>query len=107
MSTELLKFNLNDYVYVRLTEKARHHLRADHAAFWTQASLDGRVAPDFRPPDYREPEVDADGFTAFQAHDFIDKFGPVMSYGLDFGEYFQDGIHIFLRPASLKPGSED
>jgi len=62
-----MKFNINEYVKVRLTEVGRESLRKQHTELF-------RGYPS--PMEYREPEVDAEGFTKFQLWDLMNKLGP-------------------------------
>jgi len=65
-----MKFNLNDYIKVQLTDTGRAFLRAEHAKrFW------GR---DAKFP-YMPPEEDEAGWSRWQLWDFMARFGPHIS----------------------------
>lgn len=59
------KFNVNHYVYVKLTDLGRKI----HREFWEPYSGGN----------YKEPDVSIDGWSRFQLHDLMRVFGPHMS----------------------------
>lgn len=66
-----LLFNINEYVKVKLTPHGRRIHKEDHVNFWKEA---GR-----KPPfEYTPPEEDADGWSKWQLHALMEKFGPYM-----------------------------
>lgn len=96
--SEKVAFNINNPVYVRLTEKAREYLREEYAHYWQTVKERGSVSPHYTPPAYIEPTEDAEGFTRFQFWRFMEVFGPVSGLGYDAGEYFKDNVNLFFDP---------
>lgn len=68
----MFEFNVNQTVYVKLTDKGRRILRENHVKRL------GRY-----PLRYEEPKVDAEGYTRFQLWVLMQEFGPHMRLGLD------------------------
>jgi len=66
-----MKFNINDYVFVKLTDRGREIHRIHYE----------RVFPDHPDIVYQEPEVDADGESKFQLWDLMTIFGEHMYLG--------------------------
>lgn len=79
-----LRFNANNYVYVRLTELGLQRLR-DRAA-----DLRARL-PQINSP-YVEPTPDERGFYAFQLWAFMETFGAVA--GLGHRQYFEMDVEF-------------
>jgi len=73
-----MKFNLNHYIRVRLTEKGRYLHRSRHQKLMTWISENNG-----RGIEYIAPEVDKDGFCRFQGWDLMALFGPYMGMGSD------------------------
>lgn len=74
-STLLVSLNLNEYVRVRLTQRAReHHHRRHQEAF--------AAYPVGRFP-YSPPREDADGWSRWQLHELMRCFGDLVSLGSD------------------------
>jgi hypothetical protein len=69
-----MRFNINDYVNVKLTDYGRQLHREDHYAFWKAA---GREPP----YPYRPPKEDADGWSQWQMWDLMQTFGKHISLG--------------------------
>ena len=67
---EYVETNLNYYIKVKLTEYGKQV----HREYWKPVCNDVRLA-------YKEPEVDSDGYSSFQMHDFINVFGKHMTMG--------------------------
>ena len=67
------EFNLNDKVRVKLTERGRAALEADHIAFW--ASVVGRAMP------YTPPKEDADGWSEWQLWSLMSALGNHLKIG--------------------------
>ncbi|WP_019585237.1 hypothetical protein [Deinococcus apachensis] len=93
-----LVLNLNQSVYVRLTERGRQYLREEHAVFWAEHA----PPPPFRVPPYHEPLADSEGFVAFQLHNFISRFHPLMQPGVELAAYFEDGTDLYLERAAVR-----
>ena len=67
-------FNINNCIKVRLTDKGREMHRAKY-----EANLHNRY---LRLP-YRPPTEDNDGWSKWQAWDFMSEFGDQMGMGFD------------------------
>lgn len=63
-----IEFNLNDYVYVQLTESGINELRRQHR--------DDRIPHKFIPP-----KTDKDGWSKWQLHDLMERFGHLSNLG--------------------------
>lgn len=84
----MILLNLNDQVKVRLSEKAKAHLKKSNIIFWTEANISDSYRKEMI-DSYTQPEVDADGYSEFTLHELMHKFGPVLVTG--FGDnYFID-----------------
>ena len=70
-----MRFNINNYIKVRLTDSGREIHKQRHAALFT-----GYPAQKYP---YQPPKEDADGWSRWQAWDFMATFGPYMGNGLD------------------------
>lgn len=66
--------NLNDHVWVRLTDLGRELHREQHEAL-------RKDVPKLGP--YREPQEDAEGFTKWQLWQLMQHFGPAICLGCD------------------------
>ncbi len=64
-------FNINEYVWLRLTPEALDYLRQEHHDFWN------RVRPN-NPMPYRERTPEQDGLYSFQLWHLMELFGPVV-----------------------------
>ena len=64
----MIEINLNEYVYVKLTEAGVAKLKADHEALGV-------------PWAFKMPTVDDDGYTRFQLHELMHTFGPMCFLG--------------------------
>ena len=69
-----MKFNINDYVKVKLTEKGLRTLKKQHEELKRKAPSIG---------EYREPKIDREGYTKFQLWDLMSHFGTECSLGLE------------------------
>lgn len=67
-----MKFNVNNYVRVKLTEQGRALHAADHAMFWSKAK---RNVP------YRPPVEDDEGWSKWPLWSLMEAFGPHLSLG--------------------------
>ena len=77
-----MEFNINDHVRVRLTDRGRTALKKDHYDFWSKVkdASDGS----FEIPEYKPPVEDRDGWSRWQMHRLMNKFGKhVPRIGLD------------------------
>lgn len=88
-SKEVVTFNMNESVRVRLTDLGREALRRQH--FDLYASI-GKT----RPPEYRPPREDANGWSTWQLWSLMHDLGHLcyMGGGLPFETNIQ-----FERPA--------
>lgn len=66
--------NLNDIVYVKLTDHGRHLMRQNHTEFWA-----GRRAP----YEFKLPREDAQGWSPWQLWHLMQEFGPHIYLGGD------------------------
>lgn len=83
----MIVFNLNDAVFVKLTDLGYQRLADLHNRFL------GKIRNwEARTPEYYKEQADANGFSRFQAWDFIQKFGPVT--GLAMPDYYDTSILI-------------
>ncbi len=76
---EWVKFNLNDEIRVKLTERGFEELAEDwneRAAFLDEFEK--------RNADYYKEMADAEGYFTMRAHEFITLFGPIIYVGSDF-----------------------
>ena len=64
---DYVETNLNLYIKVKLTEYGK----LVHREYWEPTCNDIKLA-------YKEPEVDSDGYSSFQMHDFMSVFGKHM-----------------------------
>jgi len=81
------EFNINEYVWVKLTEHGHEILRKE-AEKYRQYSW-------FKP--YTPAPTDEDGFTKFQAWHLMQQFGPHISLGFD--PPFSPAIKIQFPPS--------
>ena len=72
---ELTDFNLNGYVYVKLTDTGRNELKRQHDELYS-------MLPNVNEP-YVEPEVDDDGLSKFQMWVLISSLGHLCRMGLE------------------------
>lgn len=70
-----MKFNVNDYVKVKLTKKGLEILKEQHAQL---QSYYHKHNIEFDPP-----SVDEDGYSSFQMHYLMNIFGPGMLLGCE------------------------
>lgn len=92
-------FNLNEDVYVRLTERGRQILRDNHAEAFRVAS---------RRPDYVEPKEDEQGFSKWPLYMLFQQFGTEMVLG---NHPLPFDTEIYCNPNEAKqyirPGPKD
>lgn len=103
MDKPKIKLDINQYVYVRLTDKARQFLRDEYQTYWREAAEQGLTPPGYAPPAYVEPTQDEDGFSGIQLWMFMEKFGPAINMTTDLSLYFKDGTALYFdapRPAA-------
>jgi len=86
------KFNINEYVFIKLTEKGAQVLANDHNK-WVGKMLGNRNM------DYYLSNRDENGFYKMQFWCFINNFGELMQAGA--GGYFEDN-NIYFKEADLK-----
>lgn len=71
----MIEFNVNDYIYVRLTDVGRNELRKDHDKFNSEyCNVLGKYVP---------PKEDENGWSKWQAHDIMHRLGKIMGPGFD------------------------
>ena len=103
MDKPKIKLDINQYVYVRLTDEARQFLRDEYQTHWREAAEQGLTPPGYVPPAYVEPTQDEDGFSGIQLWMFMEKFGPAINMTTDLSLYFKDGTALYFdapRPAA-------
>lgn len=91
----MLKFNINESVKVKLTERGKELLKEDHENFWSSTSF-----PKITKPVYIPPKVDKDGFSEFQFWHFMHTFGPYLYLG-SVGVPFEE-LNIYFNEKDLK-----
>lgn len=69
-----VEFNINDHVYVKLTEFGRECLRKNYEALWA----DSRCV---NAPAYTPPQEDAGGWSRWQLWQLMQGFGPYITLG--------------------------
>lgn len=74
MGKEVKKFNVNSWVKVKLTEKGVEELKRQHDELREMLPKLG---------EFKEPNVDEDGYTKFQMHDLMNRFGRMVQPGLN------------------------
>ena len=84
---EWIKFNLNHRIKVRLLEKGYKHL----AEIWNNSGY-AKLYKESRDKDFFKGGADENGYTEFQAWDFIQKFGEVTEIGMS--DYYETEILI-------------
>lgn len=90
-------FNLNQYLYVRLTEQGLQHLRDQHNALAQTLPVPAGF------PAYIEPQRDERGFYAMQAWEFMQAFGAASGNGFPVAYY---DMTVELNRAVLEPRNE-
>lgn len=75
-NAEIIKFNLNDWVRVKLTDHGRHILLR-------KALRDREEFPALRSFPYKPPVEDAEGWSKWQLWSLISEFGEHVGLGLD------------------------
>lgn len=68
-----MKFNINNYVKVRITPNGIKALETNHNHL-------KNIAPSIG--DFRPPEIDSDGFVKFQLWQLMQEFGPYIKMGV-------------------------
>jgi len=58
-----IEFNVNQYIYVKITEVGFKHLRDSYIELCGSDKY------------YNKPKIDKDGYCEIQLHDFVSKFG--------------------------------
>ena len=72
---DVIDFNLNQHVYVQLTDVGRRKLRSD---YYSNDDVNKHLSA------YKPPEEDEDGWSRWQMHDLIEKFGGQFYFNFDF-----------------------
>jgi hypothetical protein len=81
----IVEFNLNNEIYVKLDDKGYQLLADEHNKYFPESK---------RTADYYREKADINGYTTFQAWDFISKFGKVTT--LSKSDYYNIIIKIKL-----------
>lgn len=90
-------FNVNEYVWVKLTDYGRECHRKDHDDF--VANIRRLTGDDPKMP-YSPPDEDSEGWSRWQGHELMRQFGPHM--GIGFGPVpFETTIRLDSK--DLKP----
>lgn len=71
---EGIKFNINNYVKVKLTEKGKKVLKKQHDELEKLCKSIGK---------FHEPETDENGYTKFQLWDLMRTFGSYIGLGMN------------------------
>lgn len=69
-----MKFNVNNWVKVKLTDRGFDILRLQHEVLRLSVPSIG---------EFRSPEVDSDGYSKFQLWCFMQDFGPHVGLGIE------------------------
>ena len=69
-----VEFNINDHVYVKLTEFGHECLRKNHEALWA----DSRIV---NVPAYTPPQEDGCGWSRWQLWKLMQELGPYITLG--------------------------
>ena len=85
------RFNLNNYVWVKLTEKGYQHIVDRHNDFLDDfpeiKTLSRMTVEELK------KEADQDGYTKFQFHEFMDKFSYMNS--MQYDQHFD--LNVFIE----------
>jgi len=71
----MIDFNVNHYVYVKLRPIGRKELQRQHDEL--NKEIDGLLG------EYEPPGEDKDGWSKWQLHTLMNKFGHMMTLGFD------------------------
>lgn len=82
-------FNLNEYVWVKLTEKGYQHLTDMHNELRKQYNSMDAISIE-----YFKNKADKEGYTRFQMWDFMEKFGD---FGFSMGHYLSTNIKLITK----------
>ena len=74
----MFEFNINNHVYVQLTDVGVSILKKRHDELQ-------KCCPTFH--DFHLPKVDKDGWTKYQLHDLMNTFGNAVSLGYEIPFY--------------------
>lgn len=89
---DLLQFNVNDWVRVKLTQHGFDIHKRNFDNFWWEQGL--------RPPcKYEPPKVDSYGFCKFQMWDFLQKFGIAFYMT---AENVVEGNNLYFERAAMR-----
>ena len=69
-----VEFNINDHVYVKLTEFGHECLRKNHEALWADVKRENV-------PDYAPPQEDEFGWSRWQLWQLMQAFGQHIALG--------------------------
>jgi len=70
-----IKFNINHSVKVKLTQVGINEMKSQHKELIS--SYDGYTS------EFIEPKKDDEGYSTFQMHDLMKRFGHMMTLGLE------------------------
>jgi len=75
---ELIKFNLNDYIHVNLTDDGFKYWKENHDKVFSGHK---KLKKYIRTISYYKEKADKNGYVRFQAWDFINIFGDTVEMG--------------------------
>jgi len=75
----MFEFNINNIVYVKLKKEGYEHLAKMHRKLFGGNIED--PFPEMRTAEYYKKRADKEGWSQFQMHVFMSKFGEVMHVG--------------------------
>ena len=77
MNEPVIKFNINDYVWVKLTDVGRKLLKEQHEKFNKLMESCGGPATPYQPP------IEIDGWSKWQMWDLFHRLGGQLKMGFD------------------------
>lgn len=86
MTTTKFDFNINDYVWVKLTDKGREKLRTNFEFMFAGMPSS---------PKYIRRQEDDDGWSRWQMHDLIQQLGDAVGMGRSL--MFEPGIQVEIE----------
>ena len=91
--------NLNDTVLVKLTDRGRELMRANHDALWANYKVP--------PYEFKLPKEDAEGFSRWQMWSLMQEFGPhihmCMQNPFDLTLRVEEPADCYAKPAAPTP----
>ena len=77
MNESVIKFNINDYVWVKLTDIGWKLLKKHHEKFNKLMESCGEASPPYQPP------IEIDGWSKWQMRDLFHQLGGHLKMGFD------------------------